>query len=153
MAVFTDDPNGFPLNSVEAMDSYWQFLGNFFGNMKDASEFSLKIPEMNCLQRFVTLNLQICVTEIWNHSFLELHAFEVVINFRPHICPNMSSVQNPGWLFYIQDYTTHLYGDCNFFQDKDPEVHLNQSGFHGSCQPRVLLLLNMKEAMKESRLL
>ena len=24
---------------------------------------------------------------------------------------NMSSVQNPGWLFDIRDYTTQLYGD------------------------------------------
>ena len=25
----------------------------------------------------------------------------------------MSSVENPGWLFDIGDYTTQLYGDCN----------------------------------------
>ena len=25
----------------------------------------------------------------------------------------MSSVQNPGWLFYIEDYTTQLYRDYN----------------------------------------
>ena len=26
---------------------------------------------------------------------------------------NMSSVQNPGWLFDIEDYTTQVYGDYN----------------------------------------
>ena len=26
---------------------------------------------------------------------------------------HMRGVQNLGWLFYIEDYTTHLYGDCN----------------------------------------
>ena len=25
----------------------------------------------------------------------------------------LSSVQNPGWLFYIEDYTTQLYRDYN----------------------------------------
>ena len=30
--------------------------------------------------------------------------------FHPH---QMSSVQNPGWLFDIGDYTTQLYGDYN----------------------------------------
>ena len=26
---------------------------------------------------------------------------------------HVSSVENPGWLFYIGDYTTQLYGDYN----------------------------------------
>ena len=84
----------------------WQFLGNFFGNMKDASEFSLKIPEMNCLQRFVTLNLQIFVTEIWNQSFLERHAFEVVINFQP---PHLSQHQQCSKPWLVVLYTGLYY--------------------------------------------
>ena len=32
----------------------------------------------------------------------------------------MSSVQNPGWLFDIGDYTTQLYGDDNNSHYKDP---------------------------------
>ena len=29
----------------------------------------------------------------------------------------MSSVQNLGWLFYVENYTTHFYGDCNKHRD------------------------------------
>ena len=29
----------------------------------------------------------------------------------------MSSVQNPGWLFYVENYTIHFYGDCNKHRD------------------------------------
>ena len=31
----------------------------------------------------------------------------------PPIVVEMSSVENPGWLFDIGDYTTQLYGDYN----------------------------------------
>ena len=29
----------------------------------------------------------------------------------PHV--HVSNEKNPGWLVYIGDYTTQLYGDCN----------------------------------------
>ena len=32
----------------------------------------------------------------------------------------LSSIQNPGWLFDIGDYTTQLYGDYFISQYKDP---------------------------------
>ncbi len=38
----------------------------------------------------------------------------------------MSSVENPGWLFDIGDYTTQLYGDYFISQYKDPVI--NQPG-------------------------
>ena len=41
----------------------------------------------------------------------------------------VSSVQNPGWLFDIGDDTTQLYGDYFISQYKDPFI--NQSVFHG----------------------
>ena len=29
-----------------------------------------------------------------------------------HFHPRLP-LQNPGWLFYVENYTTHFYGDCN----------------------------------------
>ena len=45
----------------------------------------------------------------------------------------MSSVQNPGWLFYVENYTTHFYGDCN--KHRDPMLSIR---ILFQCQPNVL---------------
>ena len=48
---------------------------------------------------------------------------------------NLSSVENPGWLFDIRDYTTQLYGDYFISQHKDPFI--NQPGSPTECRSRV----------------
>ena len=52
---------------------------------------------------------------------------------------HMSSLQNPGWLFYIEDSTTQFYRDYNkpfFFgsllTNQDSMVHVSQ-GFGSHC--------------------
>ena len=35
------------------------------------------------------------------------------VKFMEDLLNQMSSVENPGWLFDIGDYTTQLYGDYN----------------------------------------
>ena len=42
---------------------------------------------------------------------------------------HVSSVQNPGWLGYIRDYTTQLYRD--YFISHDIRIPINQPGFNG----------------------
>ena len=44
----------------------------------------------------------------------------VRINIEPFWHLHLSSVQNPGWLFDIEDYTTQLYGDLFINHYKDP---------------------------------
>ena len=51
----------------------------------------------------------------------------------------MSSVQNPGWLFYIEEYTTQLYRD--YFISHDRRIPINQPGLNGSCHSRVWFTL------------
>ena len=55
-----------------------------------------------------------------------------------HGCSYMSSVQNPGWLFDIGDYTTQLYGEYFLNHYKDPyyiTIQYNgmSTGFGSRC--------------------
>ena len=43
----------------------------------------------------------------------EIHGFLVLVTKKKPTCEPVSSVENPGWLFDIGDYTTQLYGDYN----------------------------------------
>ena len=41
----------------------------------------------------------------------------------------MSNEKKPGWLFYMENYTTHLDGDC--FINHEIRIPIQQSVFHG----------------------
>ena len=43
--------------------------------------------------------------------------------------PHLSSEKNPGYLLYIGDYTTQLYGD--YFINHEIRIPTNQPVFHG----------------------
>ena len=55
--------------------------------------------------------------------------FDPFYHYKSLLKHHVSSVQNPGWLFDIGDYTTQLYGDYFISQYKDPVI--NQPVFHG----------------------
>ena len=48
----------------------------------------------------------------------------------PMLSHKVSSEKNPGWLFYIGDYTTQLYRDY-FINHYSIRIPINQRGFHG----------------------
>ena len=48
---------------------------------------------------------------LWPQASRVLGSFHDCLS--PTVNDHMSSVQNPGWLFDIGDYTTQLYGDYN----------------------------------------
>ena len=74
-----------------------------------------------------------CDLDRWN---LPLNPLEIWCSWRwLAVANNFSSVQNPGWLFDIGDYTTQLYGD--YFINHEIKIPINQRGWLMECRSRV----------------